>query len=369
MNRMKTLNQMLTDNPNLLSFVVVPQAQAEDLDSATLKTAIIRRCGDVAPYYQKAADFSLFGTMWFNTHSFLFAHALEVWNATYNPIENYDRYETESLTGTKETSGTNQDVHGGLDQSTLEKEGHVYDNYSGSDTKTSRDTKAGNEVHSGTDTTTTSGTRDTEEAHSGTDTTTTSGSKSGSDAHTGTDTLTDSVTKENEIAGFNSAAYSDANKETEAGTHATQHGETITKSEQESGSNATAHGHVVTTDEDTTGSEAVLHGHRISTDETITNSDTVSYGQSLDTEYDTTDTTRTTYGKTLSNTSSGSEESENERESHVHGNIGVTTAQQMLDAELNLANKFWIYDYIASAFETDNFITAYDSYYESSAWG
>ena len=279
MNRMKTLNQMLTDNPNLLSFVVVPAAQAEDLDSATLKTAIIRRCGDVAPYYQKAADFTLFGTMWFNTHSFLFAHALEVWNATYNPIENYDRREDETVTGTREGSR------------------------SGSDT------------------------------HSGTDTTTTSGSSSGSDAHSGTDTLTDTVTRENEIAGFNSSGYSDANKETESGTHATQHGETITKSEQTSGSESLQHGETITSSEQSSGSESVAHGHVITTAGT------------------------------------DSEESETARESHIHGNIGVTTSQQMLESEIELANKFWIYDYIASAFETDNFITVYDSYYDSSAWG
>ena len=296
MNRLKTLNQLLTDNPNLLSFVVVPQAQAEDLDSATLKTAIIRRCGDVAPYYQKAADFTLFGTLWFNTHSFLFAHALEVWNATYNPIENYDRREDETITGTREG------------------------------------TRSGSDTHSGTDTTTRTGSRDVEETNSGTDTTTTSKNASGSDTHSGTDTITDTVTRENEIAGFNSSAYSDANKESENGTHATQHGETITKAQQETGSEALAHGHTVVTDEDTTGSEALAHGHTITTAGT------------------------------------DSEETETARESHIHGNIGVTTAQQMLESEIDLANKFWIYDYIASAFETDNFITVYDSYFESSAW-
>ena len=90
---LKTLNQMLTDNPNLLSFVVVPESAQDDLSAATLKTAIIRRCGDVEPYYQKTADFVLFGSMWFSTHGFLFDHAIEVWNATYNPIENYNRHE------------------------------------------------------------------------------------------------------------------------------------------------------------------------------------------------------------------------------------------------------------------------------------
>lgn len=292
MTQMKTLNQMLTDNPNLLTFVTVPQSAQEDLDAATLKTAIIRRCGDVEPYYQKPADFTLFGTLWFNTHNFLFTHALEIWNATYNPIENYDRIEEETINGTRETSGSNTDTH------------------------------------SGTDRTTTSGTRDVTDTNSGTDTTTTSGSKSGSDTHSGTDTLTDNVTRETEIAGFNSSDYSDANKETETGSHATAHGESIAHTEQTSGSEAVAHGHVVTTDEDTTGSESVQHGHIVTSG------------------------------------SEGTEETETARESHIHGNIGVTTAQQMLESEMELASKFWIYDYIASAFETDNFITTYNSYYD-----
>ena len=290
---LKTLNQMLTDNPNLLSFVVVPESAQEDLDSATLKTAIIRRCGDVEPYYQKTADFVLFGAMWFSTHDFLFGHALEIWKATYNPIENYDRIEEESISGTRETSGSNTDTH------------------------------------SGTDTTTTSGSASGSDTHSGTDTTTTSGSKSGSEAHTGTDTLTDNVTRETSIAGFDSATYQDANQETETGTHATAHGETITTSGQESGSASVAHGEVITKAEQSSGSEALAHGHKIETE------------------------------------TEGTEETETTRASHIHGNIGVTTSQQMLEAELMLADKFWIYDYIASAFETDNFITVYNSYYDS----
>ena len=290
---LKTLNQMLTDNPNILSFVVVPESAQEDLDAATLKTAIIRRCGDVEPYYQKTADFILFGSMWFSTHGFLFEHALEVWNATYNPIENYNRLEDETVTGTRETSGANTDTH------------------------------------SGTDTTTTSSSNSGSDTHSGTDTTTTSGSKSGSEAHTGTDTLTDNVTRETSIAGFDSTTYQDANQETETGTHATAHGETITTSAQESGSEAVAHGEVITRSEQSSGSEALAHGHKIETE------------------------------------SEGTEETETTRASHIHGNIGVTTSQQMLEAELMLADKFWIYDYIASAFETDNFITVYNSYYDS----
>lgn len=228
---LKTLNQMLAENENLLNFVTVP-ADITDIDTASLKLAIIRRCGDVEPYYQKDSDFQLFGVLWFTTHKFLFAHAVELWNATYNPIENYDRTETETITGTKTEENSNTDTH------------------------------------SGTDTT--------------------------------TKNLTDgtNVTRESDIAGFNSSTYSDANRETENGT-------------------------------DThTGTESFAHGEQIATNGTAT------------------------------------EDSETTRNSRVHGNIGVTTAQQMIEAEMTLANKFWIYDYIANAFESDNFITVYKSYYD-----
>ena len=296
MQKMKTLNKMLSDTPTLLSFVTVPTYAQEDINETYLKSAIIRRCGDCTPYYQKETDFQLFGALWFNSHNFIFKHALDVWNATYNPIENYNRYEEENTSGTRSETGARTDTH------------------------------------SGTDTITTGGTRSNTDTHSGTDTITTGGTKSNTDTHSGTDTVSDNVTRENEIAGFDSNSYSDANKETETGTHGTAHGHVITTAEQTSGSEATAHGHVVTTAEETSGSEATAHGHVIATD-----------------------------------TETG-EETENTRESHIHGNIGVTTSQQMIEAELELANKFWIYDYIASAFESDNFITCYNSYWEGEQW-
>ena len=325
---MKTLNQMLTDTPTLLAFVEVPLSLQTDIDSTALKTAIIRRCGDVWPYYQKPLDFIAFGDMWFKTHDFLFKHADEIWKATYNPIENYNRTEeTTAVESVDETRG-NTDTH------------------SGTDTITTSGNKSGSDTHSGTDTITTSGNKSGSDTHSGTDTVTTSGNKSGSDTHSGTDTITDSVTRETEIAGFDSSAYSDANKETEAGTHGTAHGHVITKAEQESGSEATAHGHVVTVAEQTSGSEATAHGHVVTVAEQESGSEATAHGHVI--------------------TSAGTNSTDTEKtvESNIHGNIGVTTSQQMLESEIELANKFWLYDYIANAFETDNFITVYGSYFE-----
>lgn len=41
-----------------------------------------------------------------------------------------------------------------------------------------------------------------------------------------------------------------------------------------------------------------------------------------------------------------------EREGRVHGNIGVTTTQQMIESELELSKKSCVYDYIIKSFKT-----------------
>ena len=222
--RLKTLNDFITADPNLMDDVVLIPQSVTELDAAALKLAIVRRCGDVEPYYQNHDEFVTFSRLWFGTHDFLFNHAVEIWEATYNPIENYDRSETETITDSKSGTDSNTDTHGG------------------------------------------------------------------------TDTVTSGSTSETGIAGFNSIDYADANEITESGSETTAHGHTITRS----GSN--------------------------------------------------------------------SEEGERERTARIHGNIGVTTAQQMLEAEMELARRFWIYDYIATAYETDNFITVYKSYFGGEQW-
>ena len=44
---------------------------------------------------------------------------------------------------------------------------------------------------------------------------------------------------------------------------------------------------------------------------------------------------------------------------HLHGNIGVTTNQEMITQELELLQKFHIYDWIAMQIEADLFIMLY----------
>lgn len=319
MAKLKTLNEMLTDNPTLLSFVEAP-ADLTGIDNAALKLAIIRRCGDVEPYYQSASDFILFGTLWFQYHRFLFSHALDIWNAQYNPIENYDRYENETTEGV--ASGTKQNT----------------DTHSGTDTNRTTETRDKSDTHSGTDTDSTTISETDNTTHGGTDTDSTTINTTDNTTHGGID----STVTENEIAGFNSADYNDDTKQTVNTTH----GETINVATQGTNTSTLQHGETVNVTKSGTNSTSLQHGEIITTDEDISGTNTVEHGHII--------------------TSSGSNEEEttNTRESHIHGNIGVTTAQQMITAELELANHFWLYDYIASAFESENFITAYNDYFE-----
>ena len=341
MARLKTLNQMIAQNENLLNFVVVP-SDVTDINVTALKQAIVRRCGDVEPYYQRDTDFQLFGALWFNSHKFLFAHAVALWNATYNPIENYDRTETETIESTRTGERDNTDTHSGTDSTTRTNSRENRDTYSGADTTTRETSRTNADTHGGTDTTTTSGTRNNSDAHSGTDTTTRN--------------LTDNTTtnRETGIAGFNSSDYSDANNEdetstaTKTGTEALQHGETITSAETTSGTETLQHGETISSTESTSGSDLLEYGKSVLTNETTSGNESLFHGHKIE------------------SSGTDSEDSEVTRNSRIHGNIGVTTAQQMIEAELELANRFWIYDYIASAFESDNFITVYRSYYDGS---
>lgn len=67
------------------------------------------------------------------------------------------------------------------------------------------------------------------------------------------------------------------------------------------------------------------------------------------------------YSHSLNNTASesGTHASTETYTQHLHGNIGVTSNQQLINQELDLLAKFDIYKYIAEQFERDNMIMVY----------
>lgn len=223
-------------------------------------------------------------------------------NIDYSPIENVDAYITETTTGSgsRDTSGSRAET--GTDNHT----------HSGTDTET----------NSGTDTHALSGT-DTEK-HTGTDTS----ALSGTDTQNNTGTVTNenvnkdgkSVT-ENGIAGYNSTEYSDQGKST------TTVNQTITDTRTDNLTQTLEHGQTTTETKDLTDSTE------------FGRTDTETLDISKSTNYNTSDNETVN----LTTTDSGKETTANNitHDMHRHGNIGVTTNQQMIEAEIELRKKFF----------------------------
>lgn len=216
----------------------------------------------------------------------------------YNPIENYNRTEVETNTGSDETTFGKRETTTGTDTTTYGK----------------------TTSESGTDTTT-YGKVDT---LSGTDslqhgkTVTSSGADTVEDS--GDDSVIDSGNENKEIqkAGFNSPnSYTPDTKETTTFGNRkskTEYGKVTEtdygKVETNSGTDSTRYGKTDTL----SGSDSIAYGKR----ETLGGSDSIS---------------RNT---TVADSGSNSTETENERNTHAFGNIGVTTNQKMATEEIKL---------------------------------
>ena len=237
-------------------------------------------------------------------------HRLPIWEhlkATteyeYNPIENYDRRETESYTRKREGSGSIKG-DGGADTMT-------YDTVNAN---------TGNTTNSGSDTV-----RD-----SGTDTTTRDGTDSRERTETDTLSKTGSDTTTEGVSAFNESGYKD---------------HTRTVASYDSGN-----------------TNGIEESESIDRDETITlahgKTETTTHGAIVDTtgrETKTGTETRTD----LSGKNTTEEASETfTAERYLHGNIGVTTTQEMIKQEREIVN-FDIVDIIVKEYINEFCIMVY----------
>lgn len=219
----------------------------------------------------------------------------------YNPIENYNRYETGS------DSGTGSTTHSGTD-STTETTTH-----SGTDGRTEAITSGGKD------------TLDMTRRDGGTEqeATTHQITNGGSDIVTGSDT------KGHWIAGFDSQPVSADNdglvkqtRDQDDATTTTQYG----KTENGTGSKTTTFGKTETNKDETT------YGKTENVQETKTYGETVNKTGGL------------THGEQVATTNEG------EHELHAHGNIGVTTTQELIREQRNI-DLFNVYDIIIEDFK------------------
>ena len=385
---------------SIFDLMQIPSA----LDKPTLVDNLLAETAELEVLYPNPVVFKNLVGVWS-------AKQIDIWNRLYattqyeyNPIENYNRYETGSEDGTGRTTHSGTDTtadtttYGGSDGRT---EAIMQ---GGSDTNTRQMAEGGTEGESttsqmaqgGTDTVTrqmaeggTQGESTTNSmAEGGSTTVTKQMAEGGTQGETttaqmaqgGNDTVTGSDTKGHWVAGFDSVASGQddglvkqtrdqddtttttayGKTESDNGSKTTTFGKTESESDTtnygktesdmgsktvnfgktESGSDATAYGKT----ESGTGSKTTNFG------KTESESDTTNYGKTENV------TEQRTYGQTIQkagNVTHGEQiatTNEGSHELHAHGNIGVTTTQKLIREQRDI-DLFNLYDIIIEDFK------------------
>ena len=374
MGRMSTMSPLglYRWDDTIFDLMQIPQ----ELDKPTLIDNLLSETAELEVLYPNPVVFKNLVGVWS-------AKQIDIWNRLYattqyeyNPIENYNRYETGS------TDGSGSTTHSGTDTSTENTA------YGGADGRTEGIMQGGTDTithqmaEGGTDTIThqmaeggTQGESKTGQlATGGTDTVTHSNTEGGTEgesttsrlANSGSDVVTGTDTKGHWVAGFNSTASGQDDglvkqtRDQDDGSTTTQYGKiesgtggkTTTFGKTENGSDATAYGKTESTTEGSTttfgktesGSDATAYG------KTESGSDATAYGKTENI------TEQRTYGQTISKMGGlthGEQvrtTEEGSHELHAHGNIGITTTQQLIREQRDI-DLFNLYDIIIEDFK------------------
>ena len=298
MGRMSTMSPLglYRWDDTIFDLMQIPEA----LDKPTLIDNLLTETAELEVLYPNPVVFKNLVAVWS-------AKQIDIWNRLYattqyeyNPIENYNRYETGSEDGTGRTT------HSGTDTSADTT------TYGGTDGRTEAI------MHGGSDT----NTRQMAEGGTEGESTTAQMAQGGQDVVTGSDT------KGHWIAGFNSTASGQDD------------GLVKQTRDQDDGTTTTAYGKT----ESDAGSKTTNFG------KTESESDTTAYGKTENV------TEQRTYGQTIQkagNVTHGEQvatTNEGSHSIHAHGNIGVTTTQKLIKEQRDI-DLFNLYDIIIEDFK------------------
>ena len=296
MSRGATMSIMglYNNDPTVLDMMVFPDGFTADQKQIT-KENILIECAEFEFLYPAPEVAKTIIGIWSRKELPYWNRVYAASQAEYNPIENYRRNETETVEDgrTEEHSGNDVSRASGTDTNAL--------------TGTDTDTLSGNDQlkRTGSDTNTASGSD------------TNSGSSSSTDTNSGTDTVN------NKVTGYDSdtlVAHDSSD---------TVHGHVVTNAAQ--GTNTQQYGRVDTVQHNTT--------------------DKTEYGKIDTLEHNTLETF--VHGKTdtLTHGEKIEHEGSSERTMLAYGNIGVTTSQEMLTQELELAKIIEVIPIIIQSFK------------------
>ena len=360
MSRGATMSIMglYNNDPTVLDLMAFPE-DFTDAQKQNVKENILIECAELEFLYPAPAVAKNIIGIWSRKEVPYWDRMYKASLLEYNPIENYRRNETETITDgkTEEHSGTDVNTASGSDA--LTKTGTDTNTESGSEslarTGTDTDTDSGTESFrkTGTDTDTDSGTESLR--RSGTDTNTASGSDTTTGTSESTETNSGSDTVLNKITGF------DSNTLVSHDESDTTYGHVIDN--EASGSNTQSYGRVDTQQHNTT--DTTTFGKVTETEHDTT--DTTTFGKVTETEHDTTDTTTfgkidtllhntvdtTTYGKmdSFRHGEKIEHEGSSSRSLLAYGNIGTMTSQDMLTQEAEVAKLIQVVPIIIESFK------------------
>ena len=351
---------------NILSTLVLPNSFSND-EKETIKDNILIESAELELYYTDPSFLKVAIQVWSKKQCPVWEKLKDALDMEYNPIENYDRLEhwEDSSSGISETSGSHEmngtsrnvlnDVtqSAGTDTGTVSNAGSREYDISDSDRNTIDETverdlgEETNETNSNTET--------RNLAHSATGHIETESSSSNST----TDSKNIDSETLNKVMGANlSEGWADHDKSivdgleqgssSSTGTGTSETDNTDSSTDTGTIGNSGTGTKTVSTDDDTTRNVLEVKTHSSDYDESNSNTETRNLANSDRTQKDatnngTTSETGTTSGTTENETSS-------EHDGRTHGNIGVTTSQQMLESEILLRKKYYIMDIIINDF-------------------
>ena len=296
MSRGATLSIMglYNNDPTVLDMMVFPDGFTADQKQIT-KENILIECAELEFLYPAPEVAKTIIGIWSRKEVPYWNRVYAASQAEYNPIENYRRNETETVE----------------DGRTEEHSGNDVSRASGTDTN----------AKTGTDTDTLSG--NDQLKRTGSDTNTASGSDTNSGSSSSTDTNSGTDTVNNKVTGY------DSNTLVAHDSSDTVHGHVVRNAAQ--GTNTQQYGRVDTTQHNTT--------------------DKTEYGKVDTLEHNTLETF--VHGKTdtLTHGEKIEHEGSSERTMLAYGNIGVTTSQEMLTQELELAKIIEVIPIIIESFK------------------
>ena len=307
----------------LFNDIVLPSG----IDKGILEECIYEDGAEFGVIYTDPPFFKNRVEGWFQRKYDTFQKWNDVLNSTYNPIENYDRIEDWTDTGTSSETGTRSDV------GTSHTEGETHDSLQEQTNGTSSDS----ETSSGrtqTDNNSTDNLVKTNREVTDQDGT----SATRASAHN---------TSETTVSAFNDGNYAPSQKV------AVNSGEFVAAGQPDTTNTTTTNDVTVTNNGEDT---RTIQGQEIEqTSGTTTGSGTTS-GTRAVTEQGTSETNGRT---TLTSDTTGSRENEGVHSGRIHGNIGVVTTQKMIREEIELRHNFNIYSMISDCFCDEFLIKVY----------